>query len=321
MHHLNNAEQDRGSVVAVTALALLPIVMIAAVVVDGGQAFLQRQRVQAAAEATVMSASRTWAETGAPCSASSMLLADANAGSGSTPTCTTSGTRSSGVTTVRVSRPTSTRFGGLLGRSAPVMSSSASAAIGAPNGLTGLRPLALCINNPAVRTWRDSGFSSTAVIRTYFEGGSPGSGANSCGSAVPGNWAVLDYAGGSSSNATTKDWVLNGYPGTVTVPSQVWGNPGAVSGSIGLDTLVGQTMIVPIFDTAANNGSNSLYSLVSFAGLTVVGTKLTGTSDSRYMDVRFSRVTTAASRLASDVPNLGAVTWKLCSSDGEGSCA
>lgn len=321
MHLLNNSENDRGSVLAVTAIALLPIVMILAVVVDGGQAYLQKQQVQAAAEATVMSASRTWAETGAPCASSSMLLADANAGANSSPTCSTTGTRSSGVTTVGVSRSTSTRFGSLLGRAAPVMSATASAAVGAPNGITGLRPLALCINNPAVKTWRDSGFTSTAVIRTYFEGGSVGSGTNSCGSAVPGNWAVLDYAGGSSSNATTKEWVLSGYPGSITVPSQVWGNPGIVSGSIGLETLIGRTMIVPIFDTAINNGSNSLYSLVSFAGLTVVGTKLNGTASSRYMDVRFSRVTTGAASLSTDVPNLGTVTWKLCSYDGLGSCS
>lgn len=311
---------DSGSVVAITALALLPLMMIGAVAVDGGQAYLQRQKVQTAAEATAMAAARTWAQTGTPCAATSMVLVDANAGSNSSPTCTTTGTRSSGITTVRVSRPTETHFAELLGRSAPVMSATASAAIGAPNGLTGLRPLALCINNPAVRTWRDSGFTSTAVIRTYFEGGSVGTGANSCGSAVPGNWAVLDYAGGSSSNAVTKDWVLNGYPGSVTVPSQVWGNPGIVSGSIGLETLVGQTMIVPIFDTAINNGSNSLYSLVSFAALTVVSTRLSGNSASRYMDVRFSRVTTTASTLSTTVPNLGAVTWKLCSTDGKGTC-
>lgn len=306
---------------AVTAVALLPMVMVTAVAVDGGQSLLQRQRVQAAAEATAIAAAKTWASTGEACAASALTLSDANAGSGSTPTCTTTGTRSGGVSTVTVGRAVPMLFSGLLGRNAPTATATASAAIGAPNGITGLRPLALCINNPAVKTWRDSGFSSTAVIRTYFEGTNGGTAGTTCGTAVPGNWAVLDYAGGSSSNATTRDWVLNGYPGVVTVPSVVAGNPGIVSGSIGLETLVGQTMIVPIFDSASNNGSNSLYSMVSFAGLTVVSVKLNGSSESRYMDVRFSRVATAAHSLSPTVANLGAVTWKLCSYDGEGTCA
>lgn len=306
---------------AVTAVALLPMAVVTAVAVDGGQALLQRQRVQAAAEATAIAAARTWASTGQACAPSAMTFSDANAGSGSTPTCTTTGTRSGGVTTVTVGRSVPMVFSGLLGRTPPTATATASAAIGAPNGITGLRPLALCINNPAVRTWRDSGFSSTAVIRTYFEGTNGGTAGTTCGTAVPGNWAVLDYAGGSSSNATTREWVLDGYPGVVTVPSVVAGNPGIVSGSIGLETLVGKTMIVPIFDQASNNGSNSLYSMVSFAGLTVVSVKLNGSSSSRYMDVRFSRVATAATSLSPNVTNLGAVTWKLCSYDGEGSCS
>lgn len=320
MRLLNHLDHDRGSILAVTAIAILPIVMVAAVVIDGGQVFLQRQRVQAAAEASALAAAKEWAGSGSSCAAPSLALADANAGSGSSPTCTTTGTRSGGVTIVQVSRPAPTIFGGLLSRSAPTTAATASAAIGAPNGITGLRPLALCINNPAVKVWRDSGFTSTAVIRTYFEGSNGGAAGTSCGSAVPGNWAVLDYAGGSSSNATTKSWVLDGYPGVISVPSQIWGNPGAVSGSIGLETLVGRTMIVPIFDSAINNGSNSLYSLVSYAGLTVVSVKLTGSSETRYMDVRFSRVATSASSRSTTVPNLGAVTWGLCSYDGRGVC-
>jgi Flp pilus assembly protein TadG len=320
MSCLTDREHERGSVLAITAVAMLPLMMMAAVVVDGGQTYLQRQKVQTAAEATAIAAAQNWARTGASCSAGAMTLADANAGPTSSPVCSTTGTRTGGVTTVRVGRRADTIFGGLLRRTAPTMTATASAAVGAPNGISGLRPIALCINNPAVQTWRNSGFSSTAVIRTYFEGSSGGVSGTSCGSAVPGNWAVLDYAGGSSSNSTTRDWVVNGYPGVVTVPSTVWGNPGIVSGSIGLETLVGTTMIVPIFDTAINNGSNSRYSLVSFAGLTVVATMLTGNAESRYIDVRFSRVTTVASHLDTTVPDLGTVTWKLCSLDGQGSC-
>jgi hypothetical protein len=108
---------------------------------------------------------------------------------------------------------------------------------------------------------------------------------------VPGNWGVLDFNGGANSNSDTKDWVQNGYPGLVTAPGIVPGDPGAFSNSLGsaLDTLVssGQPFQLPVYDGASGNGNTAQFHIIGFVSVVLVAYQANGDAASRWLRVQF----------------------------------
>jgi Flp pilus assembly protein TadG len=305
---------DRGAITAVAGIALVPVLMVGAVVVDGGRVYVERQRVQAAAEAGALAGAARWADGQAPCAQVVTEVATANTENGEV-TCASSGTSASGTVDVEVTAPVSTFFAGLLQRDSTPVSSSASVSLGAATGVSGLRPIALCSASPAVAAWRASGFTSSQVFRVAL-----GADEGTCSTGIPGNWAVIDFDAGSNSNAKTQDWIDNGYPGVVSAPSDLFGDPGIPSPSLNIDSLIGETVFVPLYANARFEGANAKYTVVSFASVTIVDSRLSGSASGRYIDLVFRQSVAPGPCCDPGVVASGVSALSVCSLDDVGVC-
>lgn len=303
---------DRGAVSALTALAILPIIAVTAVGVDGGRVFVEDQRVKTASEAGAMAAASDWVRTGTACTTTALGFVAANSGETTLANCSTSGSRYSGVVTVAASKDVAALFGSVIGHESTTVESTASVQIRPVGGMNGLRPTALCQDSPALVAWRNSGFSSSQIFSVDFTG--------TCGD-IPGNWGVLDFDGGSNRTIDLQSWINSGYPGMVSVGQEFNGDPGIPSPALNMDSVVGKTVTVPVFDRSRLQGSTSVFHVSSFVQMDVIAEQLNGAASSRNISVRFKTAPIAGAQGSSGSASNGVVTWSPCQLDGNGVCS
>lgn len=258
-----------------------------------------------------MAAAGEWVVSGVPCAGSALEFVSLNSGESSLSDCSSAGSRYSGVVTVDVSKNVSALFGSFIGRESSTVDSSASARVSPVGGMSGLRPTALCENSAALVAWRASGFSTAQVFTVDFN--------NTC-AGVPGNWGVLDFDGGANRTPDLQEWINNGYPGKVSVGQEFNGDPGIPSPALRMDTVVGETVTVPVFDNVRLQGSVSLFRVSSFVTMDIVSERLDGAASARNVAVRFRTKPMSGAQSSAIASNNGVVTWSPCQLDGRGDC-
>ena len=307
---------DRGTIAMIVALSLVPITAVSAVGVDGGRVWVERQRIQTAAESAAMAAAGVWANTGTACDATALQKVSQNAGSDASQTCSTTGNRSSGVLTVVATKDVAATFGKVIGRDSTTVSSTASVKVGTAGSASGLRPFGICEASPALTQWRAGGMTSTQIYSIYFSEITSAA----CGP-VPGNWAVIDYNGSSNPTSEVQGWIDRGYSGSIQVGQRFTGQPGIPSPSLDLTSILGDQVLLPVFRYVSGSGSGSVFEIESFVGVTVLDDVLNGSASQRHLTVRFTKVALASAQMATDAQSFGVVTWRPCSLDGRGTCS
>jgi Flp pilus assembly protein TadG len=144
-HH--RARRDRGQVLVIFALALIAIVAMTGLVLDGGSTFVQRREQQNVADAAVVAAAYGYATTGSTSAATSagqnIATANgyANGAGGTTVTITNSAGNPGWYFTANVSKPHANNFTGLLGMPSWGVTTTATAIAGRPNAVIGAMPI------------------------------------------------------------------------------------------------------------------------------------------------------------------------------------
>jgi Putative Flp pilus-assembly TadE/G-like len=308
-------QRDEGSIAVIAAVAFLPLCLMLAIVVDSGRVWVGRTRLQNSVEAAAIAAAQNWMTKGQACSATALAVVSSD---GSAPTavqCSVTGSKTSGVTRVTATESIGLTFAGLVGRSSSVVSASTGVRIGAVGSAVGVWPFGLCSQVKAVSDWIASGMTTATSTAIRFEDQN-----QKCGGSVSGNWGVLDFNGGSSSNAETKDWVDNGYLGVVKVGDWIIGSPGAPSSSLDIQSIVGKSVIMPMFSSPRLSGSNVEYRVVGFAKARVDAVQFTGGASSRSIRITLQAGTITGSSASLGGTNFGLVGVGVCSLDSTGSC-
>ena len=146
--------------------------------------------------------------------------------------------------------------------------------------------------------------------------------------AVHGKWvrcATVDHPrkkNGSYKLEGTIGWVQNGYDMPLNVGDVVLGAPGALTSSIGINSMIGKTVLIALFDLATASGSNATYRISGFARALLLGANLTGAAAGRSLTVRFE--TAVVDRPTASVGsggNFGITTWAICAYDNKGVCS
>jgi len=301
---------DRGSVAVVVAVSFLPIVAVLALVVDLGIVLTRRQELQAGVESAALAGAARWASGGGACTqAVSLLDANVDTTAPIDVQCHTTGSASAGRVTIEAAVDQPLPLGAILGRSSARVAAATGVVLGSPLALSGLRPLALCAEHPALAAWTSSGFTSTQVHRVLIQ-----SSGTTCGGDVPGNWAMIDLDSGSNSNSELQDRVLHGYRGSVTVPSTLPGDPGIPTPAIQLGAIIGMPVTLPVFADARLAGGISQFDIVDFVGVTITAVNMTGAAADRYVDIRFRRLQ-AGEGPTRPGGGYGATSWQMCSLD------
>jgi hypothetical protein len=287
-----------------------------AIVVDSGRVWAERAALQNAVEVTAASAASTWIRTNTVCPTTVLNYLAVDDATPSSHTCTTTGNSRAGTITVTAGDASPLFFTGLLGRSSATINASTTVKIGSVGSLMNVWPVALCESHPSIVAWRDSGFSLTSTYTITLQ-----TGPQNCGGNVGGNWGVLDFNGGANSTNETIDWVQNGYGQALNVGDVVIGSPGGLTSSIGIESMIGKTVLMALFDQALSSGSNANYRISGFVRAVLLGAHLTGAAASRSLTVRFE--TAIVDRPSASVgggSNFGITTWAICAYDNKGVC-
>jgi Flp pilus assembly protein TadG len=289
---------ERGAVAVFVAICAVMLFGFAAYAIDAGNAWQTRRNIVTASDAAALAAAGEYS-TGAASSAGD--CADVAAGylssnvDGATLlACDPEGIgQDSGYVTVQGQTTANYTFAGIFGIDDSDIDSITTAEWGIPSGVSGLRPFGLCLHaNPQLAAWLNlptgpAGQSAPITI-TYGK-----SQPDPCGSNVPGNWGVMDFDGGANSNADTKDWTLNGYPGEITIPSTVHGDTGAFSNSLNSELNAlrtsGAFFGLPVFDSATGNGSNARFGVVAVVFVKLIDFVTTGSQADRSLTLVFDR--------------------------------
>jgi hypothetical protein len=296
---------------------MIPLVLGLAIVVDSGRVWAERTTLQNAVEVTAASAASAWIRTGSVCPSSTREYLSRDGASPDSVECTITGTNRDGTLTVAAVDAAPLAFVDLLGRSSARITASTTVRIGSPGALVGVWPVALCEQHPSLLAWKNSGFTLTSSYTiTVAAGPVHCSGGNS------GNWGLLDFNGGSNPTSEARDWVQNGYQSPLKVGDLVPGNPGGVSGSIGIETMLGKRVLIALYNQVQGSGSDATFRISGFARATLLDAKLTGAAASRSLTVRFE--TGIIDRPSSSVGNgtdYGVTTWAICAYDNKGQCS
>ena len=307
---------SRGSIAIIAALSFIPMSLILAVVVDAGRSWVVRERLQNGVEAGAVAAAQTWMESGANCQSTPLQLVRADGALPINVDCASSGTNRNGLVSVSAEEDVVPIFSNLLARDRVRISASTKVRIGVTSSTSGLRPISLCRDNTAVKNWIDSGMPAGVTVSVPFL-----SATTLCGGDVSGNWTVLDFNGGSSSNSETQDWIANGYDQLISVGDIIYGSPGVPSTSLRFSDMIGQSIIFPMFTTPINLGSNAKYTIVGFAQAKVIATRLTGPTTSRGMTLQFEQGRLSGSTGTGSATDFGLTSWSVCSFESIGDCS
>lgn len=299
------------------AVAVLPMLAMAAVIADVGMVHAKRQELQTGVEAAAIAGAAKLAAGSSPCVGyDSIINANVSSFESLSTHCSTSGTAAHDVVTVAAEASTTLTFSQLIGRSEASITSTASVKVGPSRSAIGLRPIAICADHPALQEWISSGMTSTATYTIFVE-----SDGMTCGGDVPGNWSMIDFDGGSNSNSELQDRIVNGYQSKIVLPTTLNGDPGIPTPSVDIDTLIGSTITIPVFSEARSNGAGSEYDLDGFTSIEIVDVVMTGAASQRHIDVRFTTQTLGEGLAGGVATGYGSQSFQICSLEGTGDCS
>ena len=293
------------------AVCMTVVIGAGAIVIDAGQIWSQRRELVTAADA----AAASYAEKDNGCAGPAQAYVAANTSTGDLASCSRTGTGTNGTVTVRAEALVTHQLAALLGRTSTNVGAESTVYFGPASGLSGLRPFGLCSESLGYQAWQASSHSTTDIFRIYYSKDSQ----SQCGGNAPGNWALIDFDAGSNPLSETREWVRNGYPGKVNVPVWDEGDPGSFSGSMDIDTIVGQEVFLPIFDNATGTGSTSSFHLIGFVSVIIHGFIANGAEANRYLDVQFTTAVVSGTCCDGGVDG-GLFAVGLCKVDNQGVC-
>jgi hypothetical protein len=255
------AHGERGQSMVVLLLSMGLIVASLALATDGGRAYLERRRLQTAADAGALAGAKILALGGSESQATGAANEYATQFNGAA-VVDVSFDGSRGVTAIaRGTSPTS--FGGLIGLSGLSVASRATAEYGAVGWLPdSVLPIVV---------HEDSWVLGNAV--DIYAGGGPG------------NYGWLGWSGDASTpslcNSLTypydSETYINPHDGSdhiLSVDDWVLGSTGVSPANCiedALDALIGTHITVPIWNQAQDSGSNTEYHIVGFAKFELLG--------------------------------------------------
>lgn len=293
-HRQANTPDQRGAAAVLIAVSLVAMLGAVAFVVDVGNARMTRAGLGTAADAAALAASGELndGESEAKACETAEAIANTNSPNAAVESCSTAVAASgTPIVTVVVGQHVEYAFAHVIGFSSTDVSARSSARHG-EQGVVGARPFSVCIEalGALLGTWDPLGETSIGPIEVpYGKDSQP----EACGDGddVPGNWGSLDFNGGSNSTAEAKDWIENGYSGTVYPPTSIDGDPGALSGSVAsaLGSLVSSEEVfpLPLFSSASGNGANAVFEVLGFINAQLVDYDVNGSAASRTLTFVF----------------------------------
>ena len=264
----HNRASESGQTLVIVAVLLLGLVAITALVIDGGNIYLQRRRMQNAADAGALAGVRALAlDQGY--SAAYAAATDYCSQRNGADRCAVS---VSGVSfIVRACEDAQMTFARVLNLDQVEVCAQAAARFGPVSRAWGAAPIAM-------REF-DFDFVTTYSMWDDAKDEDPVTSHNISGSFR--GWLTLDCVYPTNCSpagaSTLSDWMRNGYQGFTDINIWIRGDSGTKASTIA-EARVGQVLLLPVFNQITDMYSNkSYYHILTFAAFEVSSVKKTGT--------------------------------------------
>jgi Flp pilus assembly protein TadG len=258
---VRRVRDERGAVAVMVALLMVPLMGFAAIGVDVAGMWSEHQQLQNGADAGALAIAQdcgrgSCGSTGA----TAQQYADRNhVGTGATGTVVSA---TSSSVTVRASTTRKHLFAPVIGVDSSQLGAQATVAWGSPTAGTAVLPLAFSWCEWSQQTV--NGVPSTTTERVIYL--TKTSGTQNCtgpsNNIVPGGFGWLKVNSGSCGTRTSIGDTIYSDPGN-SVPT------GCSTGSF--SSLLGKTVLLPLFDSSAGTGSGASYHLYGYAAFRLTG--------------------------------------------------
>jgi hypothetical protein len=257
--------EERGQVLPLLAIGLLAVLLGAAgLAIDVGSWYQAQRRAQAVADAAALAAVQELPGSTGQARSTALSYAAKNGGSIDQPAFATSAIANDTVKVVAHVTGKS-YFARVFGIGDVTVRASASASAASPTELDDVTPIGISASNPALSCGgAQPCFNKDVTL--VFDDGTGG---------VSSAWGMIDFSNHNDNPNTIADWLLNGYPGTVTAGlyKSDPGNGNFASGPVrdALEALAQRHAVValPVWSQVTGSGSNAEYTIIDFASFRI----------------------------------------------------
>jgi Flp pilus assembly protein TadG len=262
---MRGMRDERGAVAVVVALVMVPLIGFAALGLDVAALWWEKQQLHTGADAAALAIAQDCSRAASTCTsngaaATAQTLAAGNHPKGAVSATVTSLT--STQVTVNASATRANLFAPVLGARSSTVNASATVAWGAPSGGTAVLPLAFswCEWQQQTGGALPSGTTSRVIYLTKTSGTTDCTGPSN--NIVPGGFGWLTVNSGGCGTTTSIGNIITSDPGN-SVPN------GCSTSSF--SSLVGKTVLLPLFDSYAGSGSGATYRIFGYAAFQLTG--------------------------------------------------
>jgi Flp pilus assembly protein TadG len=260
------ASEERGAAAVTLALLLVPMLGFAAIAVDVGALYAERARLQVAADAAAIAVAQDCSRGNCGdmlATAQALITANDGEGTASYPVLSEDPVS----VTVTGSTPKEHWFAPVIGIESTAVKATATVGWGSPSRGTALLPLAFSWCSFKAQT--GGGLPSTTNLQIVHltKGDTVGGCTNPSGNLVPGGFGFLETDAGTCEVTSALEEQMTSSPGE---------SPPSGCDAPDFAAMVGQTVLLPIFDTYGNGGSNAWYRVYGYAAFHLTGYQFVG---------------------------------------------
>ncbi len=264
-------KNERGQVLAITAISIVALLAMTAFVTDVGAWFREHRHAQAVADAAALAGAQALPDTG---TASSLALqyAGQNGGGVSSGDVTFQSQYTQNDTIAVKSNATSSGFfARIFGISSVKINATAKARSGLPSAARYVAPIAVNCEHPMLGCDPPSVQTDPTSI-TLANLHQPG------GGDAAGSFSLLDLrsgGGGTAGESEVADWMANGYDelmplGTYDAEPSAMFNGSQFQDAI--ESMIGKEVLLPVYEPPViKSGSNAQFNIIGWVGFLITG--------------------------------------------------
>ncbi len=271
-------KDERGQAIVLSVLALVALLGMSALVLDVGNWFRTKRRLQATADAAVLAGAQQLPNNASAAQAMALDYANKNGGDVKAADITVTSTFTTNDTiSVKAGKTEDGVFSKVMGIDNANIDASAKARVDAPLQAKYVAPMVVYCDHPLIKNCTGTGNPHfNADTELPFDKDATG---------APGAFGMLNLGknnGGSGTPGTSEEaeWILHGFDKFLPL-GEYDSDPGAKFSSGGnvqqaLEDRLNTVLLFPVFKTLDGNGQNAKYEIIGWIGFYLTGYDIHG---------------------------------------------
>ena len=255
-------KDERGQAIVLMVLSLVVIMGMAALVLDVGNWYHTKRRLQGTADAAALAGAQLLPNDTSGAQSQALTYANKNGGDVAGANITvTSTVLPNDTISVRARRTDAGIFSGILGIASADIDARAKARVGPPAAARYVAPMVVSCNHDLIQNC-GLDHEPTFGVQTTMEFDPMG---------APGAFGMLNLSGGGGTPGTSEeaDWILKGFDKYLK-PGKFRSDPGAKFASTNIEDALndrmGTVLLFPVFRTLDGGGQNAEYEIIGWIG-------------------------------------------------------